>query len=102
MGLFVVFFTGNKTVFLEKFMEAENVSVVARDGIEIRILREKCIGAATCVVYSPSTFDLDDKSIAIVKEGQWDELAKIIGAAQSCPVVAIEIYQEGKKLYPLT
>lgn len=80
--------------------QAENVQVVAREGIEIRILREKCIGAATCVVYSPSTFDLDDKNIAIVKEGQWDELQKIIGAAQSCPVVAIEIYQEGKKIYP--
>lgn len=80
--------------------QTENIQVVKKDDIEIRILREKCIGAATCVVYSPSTFDLDDKSIAIVKDGQWDELEKIIGAAQSCPVVAIEIYQNGKKLYP--
>ena len=80
--------------------QTENIQVVEKNGIEIRILREKCIGAATCVVYSPSTFDLDDKSIAIVKEGQWDELTKIIGAAQSCPVVAIEIYQDEKKLYP--
>lgn len=82
--------------------QSADVDVVTKDGIEIRILRDKCIGAATCVVYSPSTFDLDEKSIAIVKEGQWDELQKIIGAAQSCPVVAIEIYQNGKKLYPNT
>lgn len=80
--------------------QTENVQVVMRDGIEIRIVRSKCIGAATCVVYSPSTFDLDEKSIAIVKEGQWDELEKIIGAAQSCPVVAIEILQNGKKIFP--
>lgn len=80
--------------------QTENVQVVKKDDIEIRILREKCIGAATCIVYSPSTFDLDEKNIAIVKDGQWDELEKIIGAAQSCPVVAIEIYQNGQKLYP--
>lgn len=80
--------------------QSADIQVVKKDDIEIWILREKCIGAATCIVYSPSTFDLDDKSIAIVKDGQWDELEKIIGAAQSCPVVAIEIYQNGKKLYP--
>lgn len=84
-------------------MEEENkVQTVKRDGIEIRVLRELCIGAATCTVYSPSTFDLDEKSIAIIKEGQWDELEKIVGAAQSCPVLAIEVYQDGKKLYPNT
>ena len=80
--------------------QEQNVQAVKKDNIEIKILREKCIGAATCVVYSPSTFDLDDKSIAIVKDGQWDELEKIVGAAQSCPVVAIEVYQDGKKIYP--
>lgn len=80
--------------------QTDNVQVIKKEGTEIRILREKCIGAATCVVYGPSTFDLDEKNIAIVKNGQWDELEKIIGAAQSCPVMAIEIYQDGKRLYP--
>lgn len=78
----------------------ENVQVVKKNDVEIRILREKCIGAATCVVYSPSTFDLDEKNIAIIKDGQWDELEKIVGAAQSCPVLAIEVYEAGKKIYP--
>lgn len=87
--------------FFGRFMDLiENIQIVKRDDIEIRILREKCIGAATCVVYSPLTFDLDEKNIAIVKEGQWDELEKIIGAAQSCPVVAIEVYKSGRKIYP--
>jgi len=76
-------------------------SIVKKGDIEIRILRETCIGAATCVVYAPSTFDLDDKGIAIVKEGKWDTLEKIIAAAQSCPVTAIEIYKKGKKVYPV-
>ncbi|OGI22329.1 MAG: hypothetical protein A2808_01030 [Candidatus Moranbacteria bacterium RIFCSPHIGHO2_01_FULL_55_24] len=80
--------------------ESQNARTVKHDDIEIRILREKCIGAATCVVYSPSTFDLDESNIAVVKEGQWDELEKIVAGAQSCPVLAIEVYQAGKKLYP--
>ena len=78
----------------------DNIQIVKRGDLEIRIFRETCIGAATCVVYSPNTFDLDDANLAIVKEGEWDTLEKIIGAAQSCPVVAIEVYQNGKKLYP--
>lgn len=68
--------------------------------IEIHIKRPLCIGAATCVVYAPSTFDLDSENIAIVKEGEWDKLEKVIAAAQSCPVVAIEVFQKGKKIYP--
>ncbi len=96
-------FQGSLRFLKRKNME-ENASVrtVKRDDIEIRVLREKCIGAATCVVYSPSTFDLDEENIAVVKEGQWDELEKIVTGAQSCPVLAIEVYQNGTKLYPLT
>lgn len=79
-----------------------NIHTAKREDIEIRVLREKCIGAATCVVYSPSTFDIDEENIAIIKEGQWDELERIVAGAQSCPVLAIEVYQGDKKLYPLT
>ncbi len=75
--------------------------IVKKSDIEIRILRDVCIGAATCVVYAPSTFDLDETGIAVVKRGEWDKLEKIIAAAQSCPVVAIEVYKKGKKVYPV-
>lgn len=77
-----------------------DIQIVKSGDVEIRIIRGKCISAATCVVYAPSTFDLDKTNIAIVKNGQWDKLEKIIAAAQSCPVVAIEVYQKGKKLFP--
>ena len=77
-----------------------DVQIVKRDDLEIRIHRPKCISAATCVVYAENTFDLDADNIAIIKEGEWDKLEKIIAAAQSCPVLAIEIYQNGKKIYP--
>lgn len=80
----------------------KDIDIVKKGDIEIRIIREKCIGAATCVVYAPSTFDLDEDNIAIVKKGEWDRLEKVIAAAQSCPTVAIEVYHKGKKIYPTT
>lgn len=77
-----------------------DVQVINQGDIEIRITRPKCISAATCVVYAPNTFDLDKSNIAIIKNGDWDKLEKIVAAAQSCPVSAIEVYQSGKKLFP--
>ncbi len=81
-------------------MSEEMVQIAKDADIEIRIIREQCIGAATCVVYSPNTFDLDDEGIAIVKTGDWDRLEKIVAAAESCPVLAIEVYNAGEKIYP--
>ncbi len=76
------------------------ISSLKKKDVEIKVIREKCIGAATCVVYAPSTFDLDEDNIAIIKSGDWDRLEKIIAAAQSCPVLAIEVFVKGKKVYP--
>ena len=81
-------------------MTDSGIQIVKKGDIEIHIIREKCIGAATCVVYAPSTFDLDDQNIAVIKSGDWDRLEKIIAAAQSCPVIAIEVFENGKKVYP--
>ena len=77
-----------------------NITLVKKGDIEIKVIRDKCIGAATCVVYAPSTFDLDEDNIAIIKKGDWDRLEKIVAAAQSCPVLAIEVLVKGKKVYP--
>jgi len=77
-----------------------DIQTLKNGDIEIRITRPKCISAATCVVYAPSTFDLDKTNIAIIKSGDWDKLEKIVAAAQSCPVAAIEVFQGGKKLFP--
>lgn len=76
------------------------IQIVKRGDIEIKIIRPLCISAATCVVFAPGTFDLDKENIAIVKESAWDRLEKIIAAAQSCPVLAIEVYNKGNKLWP--
>ena len=81
-------------------LDKNAVQTVTRGDLEVRIIREQCIGAATCVVYAPATFDLDEANIAVIKSGDWDSLEKIISAAQSCPVLAIEVYQGGTKVYP--
>lgn len=81
-------------------MADNDTQIIKRGDLEIRIIRPMCISAATCVVFAPSTFDLDSDNIAIIKEGEWDRLEKIVAAAQSCPVLCIEVYQKGKKLWP--
>ena len=78
---------------------SSEIQIVKKGDVEIRIHRKTCISAATCVVYAPNTFDLDADNIAIVKKNEWDKLEKIIAAAQSCPVIAIEIFEKGKKIF---
>lgn len=82
-------------------MTNPDVQIVKKDGIEIRILRKKCISASTCIVYAPDTFDLDEHDIAVIKDGAWDKFEKILAAAKSCSVFAIEVYKDGKKIYPV-
>lgn len=68
-----------------------------------KVLRDKCIGAASCVAVAAKTFKLDDKNIAVVinSTGDKDEDDAILLAAQSCPTAAIEVYDgEGKKIWP--
>lgn len=71
---------------------------------KIKVDRDACIGAATCVVVNPQAFDLDNDSIAIVKDGALqtgDEL--LLMAAQACPVAAVILYDgEGNQVYPVS
>ena len=76
-----------------------------------------CIGAASCVTISPEAFVLnienkaevldhgqapDAPSYERVVELSSDEVANVILGAQSCPTLAISVFEEetGKKLYP--
>lgn len=64
--------------------------------------RDLCIGAAPCVAVAPKAFDLDSEGKAIVKKTflkhSDDEL---LIAAQSCPVMAILLYdKDGKQIFP--
>jgi len=84
--------------------------------MKIKVDRDLCIGAGTCVVVAPKTFDLDDELKAVVKIPkrssesneershelvEWgDDKDTIIEAAKVCPVFAIILEEDGKQIYP--
>lgn len=69
--------------------------------VVIKVINDQCIGAATCIIHAPNTFDLDESGIVYAKETTWDDAVKIIEGARSCPTTAIIVEDlEGKQLYP--
>lgn len=69
--------------------------------LTVKVLRDKCIGAAPCVVIAPKVFQLDDEGIAVVQKQNAESDEKLMEAAEACPVQAIEVYDEdGKKIFP--
>lgn len=70
---------------------------------KIKVIRDLCIGAATCVAVSPPTFELDQENKAVIKVDSADEEANILMAAQSCPVKAIVVIDttNGQQVWPL-
>ncbi|MDA0208229.1 MAG: ferredoxin [bacterium] len=75
-----------------------------------------CIGAASCVTIDPNTFIMNDENKAeVLDHGEAqggptyereiemtdDERETLIMAAESCPTLAIFVYDEtGEQLYP--
>lgn len=70
----------------------------------VEILRDVCIGAASCVAIAPETFGLDDENKVVLIESDWNEDEIILAAAQSCPVFAIIVKdaETGKQLFPVS
>jgi len=69
---------------------------------KIKVDRDLCIGAATCVAIAAKTFILDSDAKAVVlNTAQEDTDAVIMDAARGCPVAAIFIEDaQGNKLFP--
>jgi ferredoxin len=68
---------------------------------KIEVIRDACIGAASCVALAQKTFELDEEAKAIIldKKGNSDE--DILEAAKSCPTDAIIVWDdEGNQLWP--
>ncbi|MFH2118558.1 MAG: ferredoxin [Candidatus Paceibacterota bacterium] len=69
----------------------------------VEVIREKCIGAASCVAIAPKVFALDEEQIAIIlsQDGE-DDQTKLL-AAQSCPTAAVIVVdtQTGEQVWPL-
>jgi ferredoxin len=69
---------------------------------KVKVIRNLCIGAATCVAVSASTFQLDNENKAVVQSGSTDSAENILMAAQSCPTKAITIIdtETGQQVWP--
>ncbi|OGY17110.1 MAG: hypothetical protein A2785_00660 [Candidatus Chisholmbacteria bacterium RIFCSPHIGHO2_01_FULL_49_18] len=68
----------------------------------VTIIRDKCIGAASCVAVAPMTFKLDDENKAIVLAQKMDSDDNLLLAAQSCPTAAIIVTDDetGEQIWP--
>jgi ferredoxin len=69
---------------------------------KVKVIRSKCIGAATCTAVASTTFTLDAENKAVINEGSTESEANILSAAQSCPTQAITITdtETGKQIFP--
>lgn len=77
---------------------------------KVKVDRDLCIGAASCVAVAPKTFELDSEGKAVIlkKDGSMtsdyvnyedinDDETNIMNAAKSCPVNAIIITEVDDK-----
>ncbi|NCO04764.1 MAG: ferredoxin [Candidatus Magasanikbacteria bacterium] len=85
----------------------EHISVGVRKTGKIRkvvVDRDACIGAQSCVVVTPDLFQMDDENLAYVTDKDHnlmdDDMIRL--SAESCPVLAIHLYDEdGNKIFPV-
>jgi ferredoxin len=83
---------------ITEFIIKNPKSIIGR----IVVDRDLCIGAATCTVIAPGTYELDSEGKVNLLENIKDTDELIIDGARSCPVYAIKIYdKQGKLIYPV-
>lgn len=68
----------------------------------VKVIRDKCIGAASCVAVAPNTFKMDDENKAIVLAQKMDTDENLLLAAQSCPTAAVVVTDDetGEQIWP--
>lgn len=68
----------------------------------IKVIREKCIGAASCIAVAPKTYKLDEENIAVVLGQKLDSDEDLLLSAQSCPTAAIIVIDDetGEQVWP--
>ena len=69
---------------------------------KVQVVRDLCIGAASCLAFAPATFVLDDEKKAVIQEGSTDTDENVLLAAQSCPTKAIILLDKetGETVWP--
>lgn len=70
--------------------------------LRVKVDRDLCIGAATCIAIAEKSFNLDqDAKAVILNTVDEDSDQVIIDAAKGCPVAAIIIENEkGERIFP--
>ena len=71
-------------------------------GWTVKVDRNLCIGAASCVAVAPKAFALDGQAIAVILDtAEEEDNSALLDAAKSCPVDAIIITgKDGKQIHP--
>lgn len=81
-----------------------DISAKIKKGGKIRrivIDRQACIGARSCVLAAPGVFAIDEENLAYVTDPDSADDETIQLAAESCPTLAIQLYDgEGKRIFP--
>ncbi len=70
---------------------------------KVEVIRDKCIGAASCAAIASNVFELDEQNIAVVISQDGDDDDTKLLAAQSCPTAAIIVTdtQTGQQVWPV-
>ena len=82
-------------------MSDQSTQLIKGKKYSVTVLRDKCIGAASCVAIAPKVFQLDGEQKAIViSQDELDDIKLL--AAQSCPTAAIVItdIETGEQVWP--
>ena len=82
--------------------------------LKVKVDRELCIGAASCVAVAANTFDLDSEGKAVIKKKDGsmtsdfvnyadinDNETNILNAGKSCPtnaIIIVEVDETGKEI----
>lgn len=74
----------------------------AKTKYQVKVVNDKCIGAASCVAVAAMTFKLNDLNKADIIDQDGNVDGEKLLAAQSCPTAAIEVTDTttGEKIWP--
>lgn len=85
-------------------MPEDHSQGLRKDGDIRRVVvdRQACIGARSCAIVAALTYKMDDQNLAYVADTLDDDDDDTIKlGAQSCPVLAIHLYdKDGGKVFP--
>lgn len=69
--------------------------------MKAKVVRELCIGAATCIAVAPDVYELDDENKAVIKNPKGADDQTLLDSAKACPTQAIIITDDdGKQIFP--